>query len=373
MKIGIDFRMGGNFNSGIGRYVLELLRHELPQSPQDEFIIFFHPANSDLHDLEALKKFSNAKLVAAPVRHYSWAEQVKLAKIFAAQNLDIMHFPNFNLPLNYRGPFAVTIHDLVHHKLKGHKKTWPWAFWAYKFVISRAASKAKAVIAVSQASKDDIVKFLRVPKEKITVIYEGSSLEPQSQEILQAVKNKYFIKRPYFLFVGTLERKKNIPALARSFDQFLKSSGLDIDLVIAGKADPHYPHIRSQALSITHAKNLVFTDFVSDAELAALYQGAYAFVSASSLEGFGLPGIEAMGFGLPLLVANCEVFNEIYDNAALYFNPEDSGDLVNQLKLITQDKQFYQQMRQKSLNRSVYFDWQKAAKETLQVIKKSAG
>lgn len=369
MKIGVDFRMAGVFNSGIGRYVLELLKQELKQAAGDRFVIFYHPDDSDSADLARLKKFSNVSFVPVPIRHYSLAEQTRLAKILRAHKLDVVHFPNFNVPISYPGPFAVTIHDLVHHKLKGHKKVFPWAFWAYKFVIGHAARRAKAVIAVSQASKNDIEKFLGTPAEKIKVIYEGSSLMPQSPQAVKAVKDKYFISRPYFLFVGTLERKKNIPWLAQGFNQFLQSTGLDMDLVIAGKADPHYPNIRPQALSMARPGHLVFTDFVSDAELAALYQGAYAFVNPSSLEGFGLPGIEAMSFGRPLVVANCEVFNEIYDNAALYFEPDKLSDLVSQLQLIARDKQFYLQMQKTSHSRAAYFSWEKAAEQTLNLLR----
>ena len=140
-----------------------------------------------------------------------------------------------------------------------------------------------------------------------------------------------------------------------------------MDMVVVGKADSHYPEIRHKALDIKHSDRLVFTGAVDDRELRALYKGAYAFVSGSLHEGFGLPGVEALGFGLPLLVSNTPVFNEIYDNAAIYFNPLDPEDIGEKMNLMVRDGQFYQQLQQKSFERSQLFDWNKSALETLGV------
>jgi len=331
-------------------------------------VVFYNTRNVDQADLEVLRAHKNVELQPTAIRHYSViGEQLLLPRVLNKHNLDLMHFPNFNVPVLYRKPYIVTIHDMVHHKISGHKKSTLLFFYGYKYVIREAARRARRIITVTEAAKRDIVQLLGVPEQKITVIYEAPFLRGVTDAEVAAVKGNFLLRRPYFLFVGTMERKKNIPALARGFDIFLDKYKLDMDLVIAGKADPHYPDIKFQAMEIKHRDRLVFTGFVDDSELSALYQGAYAFATASLHEGFGLPGVEAMQFGLPVLASNTDVLNEVYDNAAIYFDPKDPGDIADKMRLIAQDIQFYEQMREKSLNRSAAFNWQTAARQTLEV------
>ncbi len=367
MRIGFDLRMGGSLHAGIGRYAFALLVHMLKQGEQNEFIVFYKPDAISQDDLQVLRAFPHATLVKTAARHYSFAEQTFFLRLLNKHQLDLVHFPNFNVPIWYKKPFVVTIHDVVHHKISGHKLSRYWKFLAYKKIIETAAQKSTRIITVSEASKKDIAETLKVPLQKISVIYEGTTLQPVEDAHVQRVLRAYMLTRPYFLFVGTLERKKNVVQLVRGFEAFLSQYHLDMDLVIAGKPDPHYPDIKFQAMDIVHKNRLVFTDYISDADLTALYQGAYAYANASLHEGFGLPGVEAMRFGLPLAVSNIEVFNEIYDNAALYFDPQDPDDMAEKFYLLAKDTQFHQQMQQKSLARSQYFDWDISAKETLEL------
>jgi glycosyltransferase involved in cell wall biosynthesis len=169
---------------------------------------------------------------------------------------------NFNLPVLYKKPYVVTIHDMVHHKISGSKKSHFLHFLAYKQVIKNAAKNARVIITVSQNSKSDIVNFLQAQPRKIEVIYEGSSLNLEvSDEKVFEVKQKYLLNKPYFLFVGVLERKKNIVNLTRGFDEFLQKYKLNMDLVIAGSVDRHYPEIKHKALDIKN-QNRVKSGFI---------------------------------------------------------------------------------------------------------------
>ncbi len=371
MRIGFDFRMGGSINAGIGRYSFELLNAMLERQTNDKFVVFYNDLNVNQADLTVLKG-KGAELVPTRIRHYSFAEQWTLPKLLAKHNLDIMHFPNFNVPIWYKGPYVVTIHDMVHHKISGHKKSRAWKFYAYKYIIEKAALRAQTIISITEAAKKDIVELLQVPPEKVVVTYEAPPAHEPTKVDVAAVKKKFMLTRPYFLFVGTLERKKNVPMLAKGFDIFLSKYKYDMDLVIAGKVDPHYPEIKDQIMDIQHRNRLVFTDFVTDEDQVALYQGAYAFVSASLHEGFGLPGVEAMRYGVPLLTANTEVFNEVYDNASMYFDPMDANDIAEKMKLITSEPEFYSQMQVKSVERAALFDWGTAAEQTLEIYHASS-
>lgn len=358
--------MGGSINAGIGRYSFELLQALLQQAGHEhEFIVFYREDNSSSADLARLEELG-AQLEPANYRHYSFSEQLLFPGQLKKHNLDLMHFPNFNVPVLYKRPFVVTIHDMVHHKISGHKKSRIWKYYAYQYIIEKAALQAKKIVTVTEAAKDEIIKYLGVPPEKIAVTYEAPATHDIKPVDQSKIKNRYLLSRPYFLFVGTLERKKNVPTLAKAFDLFLNKYKLDMDLVIAGKVDPHYPEVKQQALDIAHRNRLVFTGYVEDDEQAALYQGAYAFVTASLHEGFGLPGLEAMRYGVPVLAANTAVFNEVYDNGAIYFDPLNLEDIAAQMNLIASDVQFHRQLQQKSLVRAQLYDWQQTAEKTLQ-------
>ncbi len=372
MKIGFDFRMGGSINAGIGRYAFELLTAMIRQEQDNQYFVFYNKKSSNPGDISEIKKLG-VTLVQANIRHYSFSEQLQFPRILNRYDLDLMHFPNFNAPLFYKKPFVITIHDMVHHKISGHKKSRIWKFYAYQYLIQKISEKAKAILTVTEAAKSEIIKYLNVPAQKIFVTYEAPATQNISPTSVEQIKQKFLLSRPYFLFVGTMERKKNLPMLAKAFDLFLTKYKFDMDLVIAGKVDIHYPEVKDQVLDITHSDRLVLTGFVEEKDQVALYQGAYAFVTASLHEGFGLPGLEAMRYGLPVLASNTAVFNEVYDNGAIYFDPLDPEDIAKHMQLVAQDTQFHAQMQEKSVARVQHFSWTETAKQTLLVYHKVVG
>ncbi len=169
MKIGFDFRMGGSINAGIGRYSFELLKGLLDLK-QDQYTVFYHPENVSKEDLKIIEE-KGGKLVQAPFRHYSIAEQILFPKLLNQYNLDLVHFPNFNVPIFYRGDFIVTIHDMVHHKISGHKKSRYLFFLGYKYVINFAAQKSKLIFTVTESSKKEIIDYLNIEPSKIIVTH----------------------------------------------------------------------------------------------------------------------------------------------------------------------------------------------------------
>lgn len=192
MKIGIDIRMLGNRHGGIGRYTFEVVKNILEIDKQNEYFLFY---NQDVReDAELLGKIRPIKLIAANVRHYSVAEQIRLPKILSKYNLDLVHFPNFNVPLAYKRPFVVTIHDVVHHKIGGAKKSHLVHFYAYKKVIDYAVKNSRAIITVSEYSKKEISTYFAIRPQKITCIYEGTSLSTNvdEQEVEKTKKSTFY-------------------------------------------------------------------------------------------------------------------------------------------------------------------------------------
>lgn len=371
MNIGIDLRMFGTNHGGIGRYCKELFPRIFAMDEQNNYTIFCNKKELTDSELNMLVSFKNVKIVACNFKHYSLSEQTLFLRLLNKQNLDLVHFPNFNLPIFYNKAFVVTIHDMVHHKISGAKKSHLVHFFAYKKVIEHAAKNSKAIVTVSETSKRDIVEILNISPNKISVTYEGASLNTNvSEDEVENIKKTYLLNKPYFLFVGVLERKKNLVNLSRGFDLFLQKYKAKMDLVVVGKVDRHYPNIKHKMLDIKNNNNLVFTGYIEDNELSALYKGAHAFVSASLHEGFGLPGIEALSFGLPLLMSNTTVFNEIFDNSAIYFNPLDPKDICEKMFLLVRDPKFHEELQKRSFERSLNFDWNNSAQKTLELYKK---
>lgn len=372
MNIGYDFRMGGPKHGGIGRYAEELLFAMLELDKANKYYIIYNDSiNRNTYD--KLELLPHTELIYSHARHYGFEEQILLPKLLKALPLDVTFFPNFNHPVLFKGNFVVTIHDMVHHKISGHKLKNRIYFYGYKYIMGHACRASRAIVTPSLASKQEISEIFPECEEKIEVVYEGISLKAQPDSLTEKIKKDFLIKRPYFLFVGTLERKKNILGLAKGFDRLIEKHNLDVDLVFAGKPDKHYPNIKHQVLELKSSNRIVFTGYIKDEDLSALYRGAHLYVNASEHEGFGLPGVEAMQFGLPLAVSNTPVFNEIYDDAAVYFDPRNPEDIAEKLYLLATDKKYYELKSKSAAERSQFFSWDKAALETLAILKSSAG
>ncbi|GAC1412457.1 MAG: glycosyltransferase [Candidatus Doudnabacteria bacterium] len=366
MRIGLDLRMAGE-EYGIGRYSFELAKKIAELDRENQYVFF-------VRDLAKFFKIaenrSNIEIIPADFQHYSLQEQVLFPKLIKAHNLQLMHFMNFNVPLSYSDPFIVTIHDMIHHRMPGDKNRRFFHRLAYKLVMRHAVLGSEKVITVSEFSKKEILSFYKVDPKKIKVIYEAAMPIPVTDSDVAEVRQRYSLTKPYIIFVGVMERKKNIVKLAQSFDILKDKYQLNIQLVLAGKQDSNYPEVLTEAKKIKYRKDLVLTGLITDKEKYSLYKGAEAFVSASLFEGFGLPGLEAMSSGIPLAVSNIEAFNEIYDNGAIYFNPEDPEDIAQKIFLLLNDHKYRELIANHAYSRAQNFFWDTAAKETIQMYNK---
>lgn len=366
MRIGIDMRMVGT-GEGIGRYIEELVRHLALIDDQNDYYLLvsknFPPeAGPPLAD-----KFIIVK-VKSP--YYSLLEQTYFIWELARLRLDLVHFPSFNAPVFYPGRFVVTIHDIIHHQYPGRKKSRVLHRLAYRLTIWAAVMRAKKIIAVSEATKKDIIKAFRVSPEKIQVIYEGAELKAAPSEDIAAVLSRYNITKPFLLFVGVWRQYKNLPNLARAFDVIRDQYRIDCQLVLAGKIDDFYPEIKAEVMSIKHAADIRPLGFIPEIDLAALYQNAKIFVLPSLVEGFGLIGVEAQAAGLPVAASDIAVLHEILGYGAVYFDPSDPAGMAEKIVEIWQDAAHFTKLRKLAQDNVARFDWRKTALETLTVYNK---
>lgn len=360
MRIVIDCRMAGT-GEGIGRYVEELVKNLAAIDHENEYILIVNEISPPQADQPWAENF---QIVKVRSRYYSWMEQTYFIWELARLRPDLVHFPSFNAPILYPGKFVVTIHDIIHHRYPGRKKARLLHRLAYRLVIWAAVKRAKAVIAVSEATKRDIVEVFHQKSQKIKVVYEGAGPSLNSTIVSESVLKRHNITKPFLLFVGVWRQYKNLPGLAKSFDLVRDKYGIDCQLVLAGKIDDFYPEIKAEVMSIKHADDIRVLGFVTETDLGVLYRTARVFALPSLTEGFGLIGIEAQAAGAPVAASDIPVLREILGDGALYFNPSTAENMAERIAKLWNDAGIRSEILTQSAANVQRFSWQKTAQET---------
>lgn len=365
MRIGIDARMLGK-GFGLARYVEQLVLHLEKIDTQNEYVLFLKRDNWNAFEPQN----KNFKKVLAPIAWYSFAEQLKFPKIIQKEKLDIMHFPHFNVPLLYRGPYVITIHDLImfHYPRSEASTHGPLVYYikdcVHRVVVRVGLRRAKHVLVTSEFTKRDVFETLHVPMSKMTVTYQApfESKTNQSGEDILLLK-KYNITKPYLLYVGAAYPHKNIKGLLESWNIFQKKYGKDYELVLVGKENFFYTQLKNTVFKQT--SNFVYTGFVPDDELSFLYKNAQLYVFPSFYEGFGLPPLEAMTHGIAVVSSKRSCLPEVLGNAALYFDPENFEEMADIFFEVLKDPQKRLELAQNAAKLLPRYSWDTLAKETL--------
>lgn len=362
MRIGIDARLYGPRSGGIGRYLQMLLTALEKIDAQNQYVIFLRADNFKDYQPKA----KNFNKVLADFRPYSWQEQILLPKVFKKEACDLYHFPHWNMPWLASRPAIVTIHDLIlTHYPDARASTLPaWLYqlklWFYNFSIKHTLRRANFIIAVSEFTRQDILNTFKIAKEKIKTIYEGVTQFTTRNKTLE--NNNL---GTYFLYVGSAYPHKNLEFLLKSFKLY-KERYLGLEkLVLVGQMDFFKTRLKKWAEENDLFEDVIFLERISDQELGSWYAQAKAYVFPSLYEGFGLPPLEAMNYGVPVLASKASCLPEILGEAALYFDPENLESLVEALRKISQDENLKQNLIQKGLAQIGKYQWEKTARETL--------
>lgn len=367
MRIGIDARFYGSVGKGLGRYTEKLVTHlERIASSEDEFVVFLRKENFD----EYVPSRSSFRKVLADYPWYGFSEQLLFPALLRRERLDLVHFPHFNVPILYRRPFVVTIHDLILLRYPTIRNTtrdvvtYRLKFFVYRLVIASAVRRARKILTVSHFTEKDILKEYPDASGKIAVAYEGCELSERSGDHQGKNRGSGGASRgilpPYFLYVGNAYPHKNLEAfipLAKRFP--------DVRFVLVGKEDFFYRRFRRK-VSVAGVGNIVFPGFVPDRELSDLYRDATGYVFPSLYEGFGLPPLEAMLLGTPVIASSRGSLPEVLGDAALFFDPGDPGDFERKVGALLSDKALAESLSKKGLTHAEKFRWEDMAKASLQ-------
>ncbi|NTU70238.1 MAG: glycosyltransferase family 4 protein [Coriobacteriia bacterium] len=358
-RILIDARMLSA--TGIGRYTRNLLR-ELPAvaDRSQQFAVLVQP-----DDIERVPESLRPVAREVPLAWYSAAEQMRLGGYIAREAPDLVHFPQFNVPLAYRGPFVVTIHDLTMHRFKsirGSAAVYAMRQAVYLTVLSRAVSRAQRVFVPSEFTKSDLVSTLKVDPGKVVVTYEGGPEEDswRGEPETAAIDELGLAGSQFLLTVGTAFVHKNLEVVIRA----LPLLPPEYKLAIVGKGDVFHQRLVDLAVQIGVSDRVVMTGYASDARLAALYGAAAAFVFPSFNEGFGLPGLEAMGLGTPVIASSASCLPEILGDAALFFDPRSAEELARQVLVLGGDPEMRSRMASAGIVQAARYSWRRMAEQT---------
>lgn len=365
MKIGIDLRFWRAGTGGLGRYSRNLLTELLQIDQTNQYVAIITPEDEPEFNLRA----PNLTKLVVPIGHYSLGEQTKFVKILNNQNFDLVHFANFNHPILYRRPFVVTIHDLIMHLFPtGAQKNSLLRKTAYRLTM-KDCRRAKKVIVPSQSTRDDLVKMLHFPSQKIVITPEGSEaiFRVHTDREKVAVRERLKLPKKYLLFVSRWEVYKGLPVLLDAYER-LTEKYPDLGLVICGRPDKQNPTIAELVRQKqTSNPNIVTPGFVGDEDLAAIYSASTVFVHPSWYEGFGIMILEALASAVPVVTSNTSSLPEVVGNAGLLVDPKNPEELARAIEQILSDDQLSASLVVKGLERVKQYSWRKMAEETLAV------
>jgi glycosyltransferase involved in cell wall biosynthesis len=285
--------------------------------------------------------------------------------------LDVLHSPDFIPPHRPSCKSVITVHDLA-FLLYPHFLTKESA--RYYGHIDQAVRWTDQIISVSESTKRDTIQHLGVPEEKITVVYEAANpiFRPLDQaEAREQVRNRFGVEEPYVLFVSTIEPRKNVPSLLRALWQLATCYKEDVRLVLAGGRGWLFEDAFAVVDELKLDDRVHFVGRVASEDLLYLYNAAELLAHPAFYEGFGLPPLEAMACGLPVVVSNVASLPEVVGDAGLLIDPHDVDELTVSMWRVLKDSALRKEMREKGLKQAERFSWEKAARETMEIYQRA--
>lgn len=353
--IAIDARV---INSSTGTYVERLLHYLQTIDRVNKYTVLVRKKDKDYWKPSS----DNFKVKVADFDNYSFAEQIGYKQFLDKLHPDLVHFCMPQQPILYKGLHVTTIHDLTLLKTYNTDKNW-LVFHAKqlvgRFVFKHVIKSSRYIITISKFSKKEILKFGNIPEDEVAVT-------PLSADILIDKLEPY--KHPFeefIMYVGQQSDYKNIRRLGDAHQKLLKTHP-NLGLILVGNVNAS-AKITEKYFNEKGYKNILFTDFLPDSQRDWLYKNTAAYVFPSFMEGFGLPGLEAMGHGAPVVSSNATSLPEVYGNAALYFDPSDTNDMAQTIDKVISDDKLRNDLIKRGYNQLAKYSWRRTAKQTYSV------
>ena len=361
MRIIVDIRpLLEPRRSGVGTYAAEMVKTLAARGTHD-YALF---ANSRTRDLPPDVPPPSDRVTHRFSRHpnrllnasFAFFDGPKVERL--AGPADVVYLPNLNF-IATELPLIVTVHDLSFvrfpHFFSRKQRLW------HTFVNARSMlRKASAVVAVANHTKQDVIETFGVREDRVIVASPGVSptFSPRSEDELDRIRQKYGLKKPYFLFLGALEPRKNIVGIISAYERI----GADLDLVIAGGKGWLYEEIFRRAAASPKRGRIRFLGYVDDADKPGLYAAASALVYPSFYEGFGMPPLEAMAVGTPVVASHVSSLGEVVADAGLLIDPYSVDDIADAMSSVVSDARLAAVLRQRGFERAKRFTWDESAK-----------
>lgn len=365
MKIAINTLGPSRIKVGIGNYIVNLVNGLQNLDKNNRYLIFVAEKNKDMFEKAENFRFRKIGFFSGNrILRIVW-EQIILPFTLLINKVDVLHSPGFVSPIFKTTKQILTIHDMTfftHPQF--HLKS---KIRYFQKMIPVSAKKADMLVVDSENTKQDIINILKINPEKIKTVYLGTNFKKQTKA-KEWITQKYGIIAPFILFAGMLEPRKNIPNLIRAFAGLAPE--ISHSLVIVGKNGWVFEEIFELVERLNLKERIIFTGYIPDDDLQYFYSAADCFVYPSYYEGFGIPVIEAMACGCPVITSNNSSLKEIAGDAALLINnPDNASEIAKKIKKIILNKRLRETLNQKGLKKIKEFSWKKTAEKTLEAYK----
>lgn len=371
MRIGIDARLYSPRFGGVGRYVQELIDHLARIDQENEYILFFNEEDYSQY-LAPNARFSKRRITA---KKGTLQEQTSFVKDLHREQLDMMHFTNFDVPVLYKKPSIVTIHDLSLIKYPGNPGF--LQKMQQNMMLKNVMTNARRIITVSQVIKEEAIKLVGAPVDRIRIINKAVSeqflTESVDKKLLDSLKIRLGIEKPYVLTVSFWHQQSNLINLIKAYNLFRNRYNTDNQLVIVGRPNEQEDAVRQTITELGLGNHVILTGFVDDRDLPLIYKGAHMYIHPALDEGFGMSVLEAMASEVPVACSNAGALAEICgaDNA-IFFEPQDITNIAEAFHHVFDDEHVAAALKKKGLEQVKKYSWQDTAEKTLALYKEVA-
>ncbi len=372
MRIGVNVHLLSTTHTGIQHYIRALMPDLIAQATAHEVVLFGEPSQLPLPEGSHARWVPSRSPLRSGAQRVLW-EQTVLPRLLKRHRVEVFFSPAFVLPLSWRGAGVVTVHDL---NFEVSPETIHPVRRAYlRAVTRRSVHRARRVIAISQATAMDVRRLYGVPEQKLSVIPYGLDSffnSEHARSLKETVRQRYRLPERFLLFVGTLEPRKNLPRLLEAYAAARQGARLP-PLVLVGAPGWQHEHILSRACQLGIEQMLMLAGYIPREHLPGVYAAADALLYPSLYEGFGLPPLEAMGCGAPVLVSDTSAMPEVVADAGVLVNPRDVESIAEGIVRLATDEALRHQLVERGLERAKQFRWDESARRTLAVLEDTAG